>query len=381
MRRASLATATLAIGLLVGLALPVAAGGNPTEHLLPPAETLPDGPASLPALEGLAEGVPGDEADASALERVGALLSAAGAALAEAAGAVLSAIGDGLAAAGRGLLAAVEAIGSALAWTGTTLWAGISAGAAGLWSGLRWTGEGLAWLAIHTGQGLAWLARATGEGLLALALGLVEGVSALVALWPEDPRDQAAAAAGVATATAAAGGAAWYTKPWRVLRYLPFLAPLYARIGREELLDHPARQEIHAAIQDSPGIHVSELSRSLGLPWGTLLHHVDKLERAGLVVSSAESGKRCFFLPGQVLREHRSILPALENGKARALAEYFAANPGASQKDAGQALGLSAALVSWHVKRLEEAGVLVRTRVGRRHEVGLTGEAMALVSA
>ncbi|MDX1611281.1 MAG: winged helix-turn-helix transcriptional regulator [Candidatus Thermoplasmatota archaeon] len=338
-----------------------------------------------------------EAAEPTTLDELGALLGAAASAVADAALAAVDAIAAAAGAVGSALLAGLQATWAGILWTGSALWTGITA-----------TGRGIAWLGIHAWDGTVWAATGLATGLwgvtkavgsaiawtgatlwsgaswlaVSLATGIGVGLKAtwnlLVDLglatanaWPQEPKHQAIVASSAAGA-AAAGGAAWYTKAWRYLSAAPFLAPLYARISREDLLDHPMREAIYQAIQEQPGIHVSELGRELDASWGTLLHHVDKLERAQLIVSEEASGKRCFFLPGQVSAEHKEILPALENETARTIATFFGEHPGATQSEACDALGLSAALVSWHIKRLEKAGVLQRTREGRTKRVSLT---------
>ncbi len=356
-------------------------------------------------LDAVADEVEGTttEDDTSALEEIGELLGSAASAVVDAVAATAGAIADVSVAIGQGLWTAITLVGDGLVWTVTGIadvlaWTGQM-----LWTGVVATGDAIAWLGIQLGHGtvaigkglwsgIAWTGQmlwtglvGTGDLLVAATLGtwglLTQVGGALIAAWPEDPKHQAVAAGAAGSTVAAAGAAAWYTKAWRYARYLPFLAPLYTRLSREDLLDHPMRQEIHGLIQDNPGIHMSELGRELDASWGTLLHHLDKLEKARLVVSEDTSGKRCFFLPGQVSQEHKDILPALENETARAIAEHFADNPGATQKDAAEALDLSAALVSWHVKRLEKAGVLTRTREGRTKKVGVTQAAMTAMAS
>lgn len=350
------------------------------------------------------------EEDTGTLEEIGALLGSAASAVADAVAATAGAIADVSVAIGQGLWTAITAVGDGLVWTVTAIADGLVWTGQMIWTGMVAAADAVAWLGVQLGHGtiaigkglwgattaigsaLAWTGQMLWTGLAATGDLLVAGTvgawglvtqlgGALIGAWPEDPKHQAVAAGAAGTTVAAAGAAAWYTRAWRYARYLPFLAPLYTRLSREDLLDHPMRQEIHALIQDNPGIHMSELGRELDASWGTLLHHLDKLEKAQLVISEDTSGKRCFFLPGQVSQEHKDILPALENETARAIAEHFAANPGATQKDAAETLDLSAALVSWHVKRLEKAGVLTRTREGRTKKVGVTQAAMTAMAS
>lgn len=349
-----------------------------------------------------ATSTPGDAEEPSLADDVGDAFAAVGATIADAAQAAAAALGTAALAIGDGLVAGASAVGTGLAWLGARLvdgallvgdgaawlghgvWAGITAVAAGTQWVLIKTGQGLANGAIAIADGVAWVAVTVGQGLTTVAtmLGSLvwEGALGFGRAWSNDPAQHGVVAAS-ASGSAAAAGTAWYTRAWKYLKFAPGLAPLYTRISRDELLEHPTRAQIHEAIQETPGIHLSQLSRSLELSWGTLLHHLRKLEDANLVTSEETQGKRCFFLPGQVSSEERSILPALENEKARKIAEFYAANPGASQSEAAEALGYSPALISWHLNKLEEAGVVERERVGRRHQVGITQEALAVVSA
>ncbi len=346
------------------------------------------------------------EAEPGVLDHVGDAFAAVGQALAAAAQATGAALSATAAAIGSGLVATGRAIGDAVVWTASA----IATGATAVWSGIAWTGvhawlatswagsqiaSGAVWtgsaiatsavfLATHLAKGVSVTARATGDGSVWLA-GAIGGLvadlfHATVDAWPESTRGQIIAGTGTAAGAGAAGAAAWYTKAWRYLKLAPLLAPLYSRIQPDELLEHPMRADLYEIIRDDPGVHLSELARRMEASWGTLLHHLDKLEEGGLITSTDASGKRCFFLPGQVSPEARTILPALENEKALEIATYFAAHPGANQSDAADALGYSPALISWHLKKLEEAGVVTRERVGRTQRVGVTQEAMAVVA-
>lgn len=391
-------TALFALLMVAG----VASAASGAAEIDRQAQALEDEAGALSELDGTVPQDAGEDAEASTVAEIGDALAAAGEAIADAARATVGAIGtaagtvaSGLAsvaaAIGDGLVAVGVALGDATLWTGEMLWTGLVATGdglawvgAGVWAGVTGVASGLWWLTERTGEGIAWTAIHLGQGVGTVAVWLGEtiagGVLAAGEAWPSDPTHQAIVASS-AGGTAAAAGAAWYTRAWRYLKYAPGLAPLYTRISRDELLDHPKRAKIYETIEASPGIHLSEMARELDLSWGTLLHHLRKLEDADLVTSEETSGKRCFFLPGQVSSAERDILPALENEKARRIAEFYAEHPGASQTEAAEALNLSAALVSWHLNKLEEAGVVTRERVGRRQRVGVTQEAQAVVAA
>lgn len=412
MTGSSLTLRVLATLAAVVMVAGIAAANQSTEEVASRTEDLEEQAGAVDELAATADETVPSEEEPSAVDEVGDALAATAEAIAQAAAAVAGAVGSAAGAVGHGLAAAAGAIGDAiaatgqalwtgillvgegLAWLGSSTWAGLTTVAAGTWTGLTtvatgtWAGvtavaSGLAWLTTRTGQSIAWIGVNAGHGIADLGAWLghtiADGALAAGDAWPSDPKHQAIVAG--SAGTAAAAGGAWYTGAWRYLKTAPLLAPLYSRISRDELLEHPKRAAIYEAIEDEPGIHLSELSRELDLSWGTLLHHLRKLEKADLVTSDEAQGKRCFFLPGQVSSEERSILPALENEKARRIAEFYLDNPGASQSEAAEDLGYSPALISWHLSKLEDAGVVERERVGRRQRVGVTQEAQAVVAA
>lgn len=355
--------ALAAVTILAGIAAPTHA----TEEVALPADALEEEVGTLEALADSSQAAVEDTAEATtngveaALQLVGDALSA-----------VASGVAAGASALATALVATLEGIGGAAAWTGGLLASCASLLITGIAAALKHAGHGLASsgaaLASLIAGATAWLAH------LSLDLALWTGSA-----WPDQPTHQALLATS-ASGTAAAAGAAWYTRAWRYAKYLPGLLPLYSRIQPDDLLDHPKRQRIYELVQSTPGVHLSQMARELDVPWGTLVHHLRKLEKGDLITSEEKSGKRCFFLPGQVTGAQRDILPALENETARRIAEFYAENPGASQNEAADALDHSPALISWHLNKLEDAGVVTRERVGRRQRVGVTQEAQAVVA-
>ncbi len=356
--------ALAAVTILAGIAAPIHAA----DEVAVQADTLEDEAGTL---ESLTEGAGDEVTETVATTADGAqdAISAAGDVVA----AIANTLAQGALAVTDALQATAHGLASAAAWTASATGAILAA-----------TGTGLAWAARGLGEGIVWTATALGGALATAgawtASALLDAARWTGAAWPTTATGQALVA-GTASGSAAAAGTAWYTRAWRYLKYVPGLAPLYSRIQPEELLEHPKRDKLYTLIKENPGIHLSQMSREMDVSWGTLVHHLRKLEKGDLITSEDKRGKRCFFVPGQITGAKKDILPALENEKARRIAEYYADNPGASQSDAADALDYSAALVSWHLKNLEDAGVVTREREGRRQRVGVTQEARSLVAA
>lgn len=158
-------------------------------------------------------------------------------------------------------------------------------------------------------------------------------------------------------------GALYYF--WPTLKGLPVLG-LFSRIRDDRVLDHPARSRVMEAVRAEPGVHFQELSRRLGLGHGVLEHHLRKLVDAEIVVMRRSPGYTCYF-PKATDRRVMDAAPMLRSGGGRAVLGAVAERPGASSRDLAVHLGLAPSTVSYHLKRLETAGlVLPDPRAGVR---------------
>ncbi len=144
------------------------------------------------------------------------------------------------------------------------------------------------------------------------------------------------------------------------------LAPLASRLKRSELLDNDKRRAIYEKISEDPGINLRNLADELDLAWGTLLHHLRKLEDNHLVTSERFGKYRRFFLNGSTYSEdEQARLAALATPSTARVAEYILDNPGANQSEIGDAIGVTASTVLFHVRRLKDVDLVEEEREGR----------------
>ncbi|HLE97425.1 MAG TPA: winged helix-turn-helix transcriptional regulator [Candidatus Thermoplasmatota archaeon] len=279
-----------------------------------------------------------DAAGAAALDTVGAVLSG----VASAASATVSAGGHAAASAGSGIADALGAVFATLGGAAVAVGAGIAAAAAFVGSAL---------------SGLVRLVAALASGAASLLTGAFRWGAA-------NPRDAATLTGAVGGAAAATGLALWLRRVGATALLVPFL-PLYSRLAPEDVLANAARAGVFEHIRGNPGAHPRAIAQTLGLGWGTTVYHLGRLEERGLVSSMRRGGMRCYFAAGTTPVADRLALAAVKHPTALSIAEFVRAHPHARQKDVAEALGLSAALVSWHVGRLEEAGVLAKARDGK----------------
>lgn len=172
-----------------------------------------------------------------------------------------------------------------------------------------------------------------------------------------------AATAAALTGAAVSAGALVLIIP--ALKGLFGMLPMFSRIRKEDLLEHPVRGTIYDAIQADPGIHFQELVRRVGKGRGTMEHHIRKMVAADLLVEKANKGFNCFFPKGEVDRRLMDAAPLLKGDGGRNVLAAICGQPGIVALQVAEHLGMSTSTVNYHVKRLTEAGLVQAERQGR----------------
>ncbi len=317
-----------------------------------------------------------------AVDGTGQAIESAGRGIAgglSAAGRALGAIATALADASVAIVKGVSTTGALLATTFAG--AGVTGGRAAL-AALGTAGGLVGFVAAAVGNSTAWAAALVGgislDGLMAY-VGFVNN------LRPSAMHPAAFGAIAITGASASAGVGGW--AGWNALKRWGILGPLggigglagFSRIQDNELLEHPVRGQIFQAIQTTPGIHASQIARDMGVGWGTVTHHLSKLEKARLVAARNVNNHKCYFENGgTVSRADMEVASALKSDTASSIAAFVVHHPMASQKQVAEALGISAALTSFHVKKLVTYGVLEKLRHGKETLL-TTSEAMRRV--
>jgi DNA-binding MarR family transcriptional regulator len=136
---------------------------------------------------------------------------------------------------------------------------------------------------------------------------------------------------------------------------------LYARIDRHDVLKNPARARVFDLIQQNPGIRQRQLMRLSDMAWGTLVHHLRTLQSNGLIRKVPYEGFSCYF-PADA--DSKAALPvaALRTPTARWIFEQIQRRPGLTAGQLARERNVHASSISFHVRRLIDAGLLVRTR-------------------
>jgi predicted transcriptional regulator len=131
-------------------------------------------------------------------------------------------------------------------------------------------------------------------------------------------------------------------------------------VNSGNVLENDARRSIFEYIQQHPGVHLRAAATALALSTTNVLWHLRKLEDANLVTSKKFEGYKVFYpVEGGVETKKRAIASSvLRNENAMGILEYVSANPSAHQREIARALGVNHGTIRWHLRKLEEAGLL-----------------------
>ena len=146
-------------------------------------------------------------------------------------------------------------------------------------------------------------------------------------------------------------------------KYIFFLAPLFTKLHKDELLDNFQRGRIYGYIEENPGTHYNEIKKKLEVKNGTLSHHLHILEKMGMIKSRKEGIRyRAFYSTGVKFPEEEKFrLTDLQIH----IINLIKANPGITQKIIAQNTNLKKQTINYNVKMLEKIGKIKIVKRGR----------------
>lgn len=134
---------------------------------------------------------------------------------------------------------------------------------------------------------------------------------------------------------------------------------------RRLLLQVANRRRVYEAIVASPGIHVRAVARATGQGPSVATHHIDQLEKHGLVFSHRGPHRRTLYAAEHLAAADGASLHVLANPTCRSLARHILQEPERPVARLAEAAGLAPSTASHHLNRMARAGILERVSVGR----------------
>jgi predicted transcriptional regulator len=129
----------------------------------------------------------------------------------------------------------------------------------------------------------------------------------------------------------------------------------------EHLLNNRLRKRIYVFVQNHPGEHFRSILNHLNLTNGTLAHHLYTLEKESLIRSQRDGLYRRFYPAGYQIDPTHVSLTAIQ----QRIIDLVKDEPGLSQKEISQNLGLSNSTVNYNIKSMKEKGLLEVKKDGK----------------
>jgi predicted transcriptional regulator len=132
---------------------------------------------------------------------------------------------------------------------------------------------------------------------------------------------------------------------------------------KDEILENERRMKIYAAIEATPGIHLRELHRTLGMPLTSLEYHLSYMTRRKILFAETEGHhKRYYTKPLDF--EDKKVLTALRQKRMREIVLTILKNGKAKNQLLAECLKMSHSTLSSYLKYLVNKNILARERIG-----------------
>jgi len=152
--------------------------------------------------------------------------------------------------------------------------------------------------------------------------------------------------------------------------------PLYTKIKKNRVLDHYLRGKIHGYIIANPGEHYNAIKDQLEVTNGALSYHLRVLEREGYIRSRMDGIFKRFYPADMKLPTTQRNISSFQE----VILTIVKNNQGLSQKDIAKRIGASSQVINYHVKILEDSGLIRVDRSRRRSKVYATDAPTARVA-
>jgi len=134
---------------------------------------------------------------------------------------------------------------------------------------------------------------------------------------------------------------------------------------KEDALDLPLRRRIVETVRANPGLHMRGLAERLDLAVSSLEYHCYHLVRTGHLVTRETAGFKAFYPAEGLDRRDKDILYLVRQEGVRRICTHLLLHPGATPKELKDAAGFTGPTLSFHLKKLREAGMLEEEPDGR----------------
>jgi predicted transcriptional regulator len=136
------------------------------------------------------------------------------------------------------------------------------------------------------------------------------------------------------------------------------------RLNRRNVLEHEGRSAVYQCIRTEPGVRFTEILATTGLNRGTAEYHLHVLEQTGKIRHLDSAGYVDTLQPAVPEIEAR-LRAAIRSETSRKILERVARRKDIDRTILSSELGLPGPLLSYHLRRLVDAGIVNREHRGR----------------
>ena len=151
----------------------------------------------------------------------------------------------------------------------------------------------------------------------------------------------------------------------REVKIVVWIISMFTRLRRAQLLDHPVRSQIYAAVKEQPGIHLREIMRTIEREKGVVRHHLDILAEGNLLHCQISKANCRWFVTEIEDPRVMQALVAVRSKGARTVMRAILSHPGTTLENLSATTGLAYAAVGQCVRRLRAAKLVVTRRQGK----------------
>jgi len=155
-------------------------------------------------------------------------------------------------------------------------------------------------------------------------------------------------------------GLAYFREDLKIAFFSILSSPLYTKLEKDKILFQTNRHDIYRYLSNNPGVNYSRIKKELNLGTGTLVYHLNVLEKEGFIHSKKGDSRKIFFLKdfsGGFNRIEKLPISLLQ----KRIIDYLKNHGSASMRDIENALSLKQPSVSYNLRRLMDRGLVTRS--------------------
>ena len=118
-------------------------------------------------------------------------------------------------------------------------------------------------------------------------------------------------------------------------------------------------------IQEKPGCHLRRIKNELGISIGSVQYQLFKLENMRRITSARQGSYKFYFAFGVFKDNEKNILQVLSQQTAREILMFIIEQKNPTQTDIVNRIGISAASINWHVRRLIDFKIIESAKEGK----------------